>query len=85
MCHSESSKLCRGWLSVQCESVAVRLLIMNSEVTTDEVFANPPVPLFKSGAQAAKHGLRDINRPKERARKKINALSKRLPAAPKEK
>lgn len=58
---------CRGWLSVHCQSAAVRLLMYTELVTEEQVFAKPTVPLFASGAEAAEHGMREIRRPSEAA------------------
>lgn len=76
LCHTESEKLCRGWLSVHSESVAVRLLMMRGKVASAEVYADPPVPLFGSGNKAADHGQKQIKRPTHHARKMIARLIK---------
>lgn len=71
MCHQpakHAEALCRGWLSVHADSVAVRLLMVFGKITPDEVYAEPLVPLFKSGAAAAKHGKKQINRPSAKAK-----------------
>ena len=76
LCHTEPTKLCRGWLTVHCESVAVRLCMMRNEVTREEVYADPPVPLFATGNKAADHGQRQIKRPGRKAKKMIRRLLK---------
>lgn len=82
MCHSERSKLCRGWLSVHCESVAVRLCMSKGDVTPEEVFAKPLVKLFNTGLAAAVHGMKQVNRPGKKAREMIASLTKKLTSAP---
>lgn len=76
MCHTEKSKLCRGWVSVHCESVAVRLCMARKEITADEVYATPPLSLFASGNAAANHGQKHITRPNKAAQKMIGRLLK---------
>ncbi len=76
MCHSDPAKLCRGWLSVHAESLAVRVLTrVRGSVSEEEVYANPPVPLFASGNQAADHGQRQIQRPGKKARRMIEKIT----------
>lgn len=70
-CHQENATgvptVCRGWLSVHADSIAVRMAIIDGKVTADDVYATPEVPLHPSGTAAAEHGLRDIERPTREA------------------
>jgi len=72
MCHATPDFYCHGWAVTGMsrghayELLAIRLL---------ELFGRRPiaiperrVPLFKSGLEAARHGLRAINRPGKRAK-----------------
>ena len=80
-CHQEAEigkpTVCRGWLSVHFESVAARLAVLNEKVTVEELYAEPLVPLYASGNEAADAGMKDIKRPKAKARKAIDRLSKK--------
>ena len=66
LCHQPAERgeaVCRGWLSVHREDVAVRLALMNESVTRDDADAEVKTPLFASGAEAAAHGMREVKRP----------------------
>lgn len=70
-CHQENATgvdtVCRGWLTVASESVAVRVAGATGRVTGEEVYAEPPVPLHPSGNAAADFGERDIECPSRAA------------------
>lgn len=80
-CHQEPEigkpTLCRGWLSVHCESAAVRILGMQGNVTEEQVYAEVKEPLYKSGNEAADAGLKGIKRPSKKARKIVERLIKK--------
>lgn len=76
MCHSTAESPCRGWLTVHADSLAARLAMFKGEVTPDDVYAPPPVPLFASGREAAEHGLRELRRPGVRARRAVAKVEK---------
>lgn len=63
LCHTDRERLCRGWLTVHSDSVAVRILLRFRQITRRTVYAPVDVPLFSSGAEAADHGVRDITHP----------------------
>ncbi len=85
--------VCRGWLSVHSQSVAVRLSMMQGVVTPEQVYAEPIVKLYASGREACDAGMAGIDAPgvnaqraidklitkqkKRRARRKSRARSKR--------
>jgi hypothetical protein len=72
LCHQSTAAgeeiLCRGWLSVHKDTVPVKLLMMNGEVTPEEVYQKPTVPLHESGNAAADAGEKQIKRPSRSAR-----------------
>lgn len=86
LCHqqdrdSEQSRLCAGW--VGCHGgknlLGVRLAgsafgTMTDEDVAETVGYNTPVPLFGSGAEAAAHGMRDIECPDELAERAIEKI-----------
>lgn len=78
LCHHSPdmnrNAVCRGWLSVQCESAAARLAVLSGQVTDEQRYATPLVPLYASGNEAADAGIRGIKRPNAKARKLIDRL-----------
>lgn len=78
LCHASNFKdrdsVCRGWLSVHCDSVAVRLGVITGQIPPEAPFAKVKAKLFKTGKAAADAGMRAINRPGKAARKMIDKL-----------
>lgn len=74
-CHRTPDFLCAGWVgchdmhSVLALRLHWRLVDVNAVI--DYV---SPVPLFSSGAEAAAHGMRDIDEPGEAAQAKVEQL-----------
>lgn len=72
LCHQlpkiEQETLCAGWLAVHCDSVPVRLLLLVGRVTPEQVFAEPKVPLYATGNEAADAGIAGVERPSAAAR-----------------
>jgi Family of unknown function (DUF6283) len=67
LCHQQDGRVCAGWAGCHDGDhlLALRLAAMvmdpaDAEATRDYV---SPVPLFRSGREAAEHGLRDVQRP----------------------
>ena len=81
LCHQTNvvghKLMCRGWVATHREGIAVRLAMIEGTLDPDEVYQDCPVPLFASGAEACEHGLREIEKPSLRAKKKVAALLKR--------
>jgi hypothetical protein len=76
-CHTQDGNLCAGW--VGCHDMHETLAIRAGRSDLDlDVILNyqSPVPLFASGAEAAEHGKRDIERPGSVAQRKIVQLLK---------
>lgn len=80
LCHhsldTEQDTVCRGWLSVHCDSIAVRLAILRGAVTAEEAYAHVSVDLYASGNEAADAGQKNIEQPDEKARRIVEKLSK---------
>lgn len=72
MCHQNDGKLCAGWVGTHGADnlLALRLRPVDPSVWTYE----SPVKLWRSGAQAARHGMRDIDKPGKEARVLIDKL-----------
>ena len=66
--------LCRGWLSVECHSIAVRILLVREAITPEEVFADVDVPLYETGAEACAAGLAGVENPSPAAIAKAESI-----------
>lgn len=67
LCHQTNATgretVCRGWLSVHRNSIAVRLALMQGNVTEKQVRARVATELHESGDAACAAGLLRIRRP----------------------
>jgi Family of unknown function (DUF6283) len=61
LCHQKDGNLCAGWLA--CHDPDELLALRVSEVHEDAYSYRSPVPVFTSGAEAAAHGMKDIDNP----------------------
>jgi hypothetical protein len=64
-CHQGDGSVCSGWLGHRNpdDLLAVRLGIIRGTVDVSCAEYTTDVPLFASGAEAAAHGMRDIEAP----------------------
>lgn len=76
MCHQNDGHLCAGW--VGCHGPDSLLALRLNAVDASVWSYVSPVRLFRSGAQAAAHGMRAIHRPGMRARAMIARLARAL-------
>lgn len=61
---------CKGWATVESDSIAMRLALARETLDPTDVFDTPPtVAVFESGARAAENGMRDIDHPRRAALK----------------
>jgi Family of unknown function (DUF6283) len=81
LCHQTNANgietVCRGWLSVARESIAVRLGISHGQFTPEQVYAECSVPLHASGNAAANAGQKKIKRPPANASAMIGRLERK--------
>ena len=82
-CHISPNFVCTGWAQVHAahprrsyELLSLRLAESLSGDMLKKIPA-PTVPLFESGAEAAAHGLRDIERPSREAIQAIRKVAAR--------
>jgi hypothetical protein len=82
LCHQTHAlgrkTLCRGWLTVERDSPAVRVLLIQGRVTGEQVDAPCPIDLYATGEEAAAAGLEAVADPPPAARRMIGRLCKRL-------
>jgi hypothetical protein len=72
MCHQRDGCLCGGWLMVHDRH---HLLALRITPVDPSVWGyNPTTPVFGSGAEAAAHGMKDIEAPSVEAAVKIEGL-----------
>jgi hypothetical protein len=77
-CHQRDGQLCAGWVGCHDMSNTVAAVV-NTHRFDPSVFGYvSPVPLFASGAEAAAHGMRDIDEPGEAAATAIRRLQRKL-------
>jgi hypothetical protein len=75
-CHQRDGHMCAGWIAVH--GAANLLALRLTRNVAPEVFEyKSPVPVFGSGAEAAKHGMRDIKKPGPEALKAIARLNRK--------
>jgi len=77
-CHQAQDRLCAGWVGCHdmANNLAMRLHARRQDVDPAVYDYVSPVPLFSSGAEAAAHGMADIEEPGEAAREKVDLLLK---------
>lgn len=77
-CHQQDGKLCAGWVATHGAQnlLAMRLgsLLENANIDPEIWDYKSPVPVFKSGAEAAEHGKREIMKPGPDTRRMVQQL-----------
>ena len=83
LCHQQDGRVCAGWAGCHdgAHLLALRFAAASGELTGDDLTATldyaTDVPLFATGADAAWHGMRDIERPDQRAQRTITTLTRK--------
>jgi hypothetical protein len=83
-CHQQDGRLCAGWVAVHDmeQSMGLRIAVLSGLIDPDDVDMivdyTTDVPVFRSGTEAATHGLRDLENPGDEAR----AVSAKLARKP---
>lgn len=84
LCHQQNGKLCGGWTAVHDmeNSFGLRLAFSMGMIQPEDAGAifdyTTEVPLFRSGAEAAAHGMAEIAEPSPKASRTIQRLSKKV-------
>lgn len=78
MCHQQNATkiptVCRGWLLVHPDHVAVRLGIAKGQLNPEKVYAPSTVTCYATGAEACAAGLKGIRKPSKAAKVAIGKL-----------
>lgn len=88
LCHqnergSGQSRVCAGWAGCHdgTHLLSLRFAAVTGSMTPEAVEATmdyrSPTPLFRTGAEAARHGLAEIEQPDDRAVKTIRKIAQR--------
>lgn len=77
-CHQRDGCLCGGWLACHGPHNLLALRIPGAGIDPSVFDYKTDVPVFSSGAEARAHGMRDIKKPKARARKMISGLARKM-------
>jgi hypothetical protein len=84
LCHQQDGRLCAGWTACHDMegNLGLRMAVLAGHIDPedlDEILDyTTTVPLFDSGADAAAHGMANIESPDDRARRVVKKLEARL-------
>jgi hypothetical protein len=85
LCHQQDGRLCAGWCGTHDMDNNFALRLHSHDMTEQTIVAIldywTDVPLFESGAEAARHGMSGIDNPDEKARRTIAKVVRRLDKA----
>ena len=74
LCHQQNNALCSGWLGCHGPQNLLAMRLHHGHVEPEAFQYETDVPLFKSGAAAAFHGLLEVEAPGEKAKKTMTTL-----------
>lgn len=77
LCHQEDNNLCAGWLATHGPHDLLAMRLHAGQVSRETWDYQTATPVFSSGAQAARHGMAEIEAPGERAKTTIHRLLRR--------
>jgi hypothetical protein len=77
-CHQNDGSVCSGWLGHRNPNdlLAVRLGLVRGTLDVSCLEYETDVPLFASGAEAAAHGMKEVEAPGPAAKATIRKVSK---------
>jgi hypothetical protein len=73
-CHQQNDALCSGWLGCHEPRNLLAMRLHYRQVKPETFDYTTKIPLFASGAEAAEHGIKDIDAPSEGAKKAVIKL-----------
>lgn len=77
LCHQKNNCLCSGWLACHGPENLLALRISGDQVEPEVFQYHTDVPVFSSGAEAAAHGVKDINDPGAKAKKTMAQIERK--------
>lgn len=83
LCHQQDGRMCAGWAGCHdmYASLGLRLAVSAGALSDADYSATlayrSPVPLFKSGTEAAAHGLRELDTPGAGAQRVMRKIQRR--------
>jgi hypothetical protein len=78
MCHQQTGNLCAGWIATHGVDNLLALRLHGHEVDAKVWSYRTKVPVFKSGQEAAEHGMAEIDEPGVKAQRVIERLVDKL-------
>lgn len=84
MCHQGCGSVCSGWLGHRPpeDLLAVRMGLLREELDRSCLDYRSDVPLFPTGAEAARHGMKDAEAPRPEAMKVISKIARKRQQGP---
>lgn len=77
-CHQQNGHVCAGWVACHdmYDAIGLRLAVSMGAIEDPEPFLEyeTDVEIFDSGAEAAEHGMREIDNPSPEGRRAIDKL-----------
>lgn len=77
LCHQNDGNLCAGWIACHGAGNLLAMRLTKQEVDPKVWAYKTDVAVFATGAEAAMHGLLDIEKPGLKARKTMKGLIKK--------
>lgn len=81
LCHHSNGgqeKICKGWLTVERESTAARMAVLNGRISDEDRYLDPDVELYPTGRAAREAGLTGVERPSPAAMQRAERLVDQL-------
>lgn len=75
-CHQTDGNLCAGWVGCHDMDESLAMRMHHRQVDPAVYDYESPVSLFSSGAEAAEHGMRDIDNPGPDAREAQSKITR---------
>ena len=86
LCHQQNGRVCAGWCGTHDMTQSLGLRFAAHQMAREDVTACldyvSPVPLFRSGTEAAAHGLAELERPGAGAQRVMAKIERRRGGAP---
>lgn len=77
LCHQRDNNLCAGWIATHGADTLLAVRLHSKYIDPSVYEYKTATPVFKTGVEAAKHGMRDVRRPKAAARTAVERLARK--------